>query len=120
MWFTVCVLLPFSVFTYNGGSAVLLRASQAIISDSIRFQKNRAYRGAALNINDGSRVSIYILCFCKPKQKHLTTLISKIFFLSFIIRHYMHNYIRMYCIMRKLSRDVKFVEFAVSLLSTKF
>ena len=108
------------MFTYNDGSAVLLRASQAIISNSIRFQKNRAYRGAALNINDGSRVSIYILCFCKPKQKHLTTLISRIFFLSYIRYCYMHNYIRMYRIMWKLSRDVKFVDFTVSLLSTKF
>jgi len=48
----------FSVLTHNVGSAVLLRASQAIISDQIRFEKNHAYRGAALKITDGSKVSI--------------------------------------------------------------
>ena len=53
------------MFTHNDGSAVLLRASLAIISDSIRFQKNRAYRGAALKITDGSRVS---MCICELKQ----------------------------------------------------
>jgi len=50
----------FSVFAYNVGSAVLLRVSLAIISDWIRFQKNYAYQGAALQITDGSRVSIII------------------------------------------------------------
>ena len=35
----------------------MLRASLAVISDWIRFQKNHAYRGAALKITDGSRVS---------------------------------------------------------------
>ena len=74
VWLTVHVLLPFSVFTDNVGSAVSLRASLAIISDSIRFQKNRAYRGAALKITDGSRVSnTYTVYFCKPKYRRSTS-----------------------------------------------
>ena len=51
----------FSVLTHNLGSAVLLRASQAIISDQIRFEKNHAYCGAALRIADGSKVSISLV-----------------------------------------------------------
>ena len=55
----------FSVFAYNLGSAVLLRASLVIIFDQIWFQNNHAYRGAALRINDGSKVSLFnLLCVC--------------------------------------------------------
>ena len=44
------------MFTFNMGSVVLLKASLAVISDRITFQKNYAYRGAALMITDGSKV----------------------------------------------------------------
>ena len=46
-----------SLFNNSIGSAVLLRASLAIISDFIMFQNNRANQGAALKIVDGSSVS---------------------------------------------------------------
>ena len=56
-----CIVMysfPFSVFTHNLGSAVLLRTSLAIMTDWIRFEKNNAYRGAALQITDGSKVCL--------------------------------------------------------------
>lgn len=64
----VCILSPFSVFNYSIGSAVLLRASLAVISDWIIFYRNYAYQGAALKITDGSRVSVLMsvvyVCTC--------------------------------------------------------
>ena len=52
-----CVFFSlFSIFIFNVGSVVLLKASLAVFSDRITFQKNYAYRGAALMITDGSKV----------------------------------------------------------------
>jgi len=46
------------------GSAMLLRASLAIISDYITFQNNRANQGAAMKIVGGSRVSNLTINVC--------------------------------------------------------
>jgi len=50
-----------STFISSVGSAVLLRASLAIISDFITFLNNRANQGAAMKILGGSRVSNLIM-----------------------------------------------------------
>ena len=61
------MILPLSLLTFSStfinsfGSAVLLRASLAIISDFITFLNNRANQGAAMKILGGSRVSNLIL-----------------------------------------------------------
>lgn len=46
-----------SVFQDNTGSAVLLRNSLLYVSGEARFVKNKADVGAAINIQEGSRVS---------------------------------------------------------------
>ena len=51
-----CLMLC-SVFYNNTGSAVLLRNSLLYLSGEARFAKNKADVGAAINIQEGSRVS---------------------------------------------------------------
>ena len=46
-----------SVFYDNTGSAVLLRNSLLYVSGDALFVKNKADVGAAINIQEGSRVS---------------------------------------------------------------
>ena len=48
-------LLP-SMFTGNTGSGILLRLSYAHISDNITFEGNMAENGAAIQLQDLSRV----------------------------------------------------------------
>ena len=62
---TIPSSLSLSEFTNNTGSAMYLRLSIAFFSGEVSFVRNMADTGGAMNIQDGSRVSVCVhVCAC--------------------------------------------------------